>query len=266
MGLESYTKTTFTHDAKTRDVYKRGTGPAVIVIAEIPGITPAVIGFADRVVDLGCTVVMPHLFGVPEGELSAGALVRSILPACISREFTVLATRKTSPVISWLRALAKHEHEVCGGPGVGVVGMCFTGGFALAMAVDDRILAPVLSQPSLPFPVTKKHKSDLGLSDSDLKRVKHRCANEELCVLGLRFTGDPVVPAERFQRLRDELGDAFVGVEIDSSPGNEWNHPKTSHSVLTNDLQDEPGTPTRIALDKVLDLFRTKLLGAEVTS
>jgi hypothetical protein len=139
--------------------------------------------------------------------------------------------------------------------------MCFTGGFALAMMVDDIMLAPVLSQPSLPFPVTKAHRRDLGISDDDLARVKERCATEDdLCLLGLRFTGDRTSPAERFQRLREELGDNFVGVEIDSSRGNPHGHPKSAHSVLTNHLVDEPGTPTRDALDKVLALFKKKLL------
>ena len=86
------------------------------------------------------------------------------------------------------------------------------------------------------------------------------CAAQDLTVLGLRFTGDPVVPAERFARLREELGDRFVGVEIDSSPGNPHGNPKAAHSVLTEHLVDEPGHPTRDALEQVLDLFRTRLL------
>jgi hypothetical protein len=139
--------------------------------------------------------------------------------------------------------------------------MCFTGGFALAMMVDDVVLAPVLSQPSLPFPISKAHRRDVGLSDEDLARVKERCRTEEdLCVLGLRFTGDRAAPPARFRRLREELGDKFVAVELDSSPGNPHGHPRAAHSVLTEHLRDEPGTPTRQALDQVLDLFRTKLL------
>ena len=128
------------------------------------------------------------------------------------------------------------------------------------MAVDDVVLAPVLSQPSLPFPLTKAHRRDVGVSDQDLARVKERCEAEDLSVLGLRFTGDRAVPAERFQRLRDALGDHFVAVEIDSSPGNSYGHPRISHSVLTEHLIDEPGQPTRQALDQVLELFRSKLL------
>jgi dienelactone hydrolase len=136
--------------------------------------------------------------------------------------------------------------------------MCFTGGFALAMMVDDTTIAPVLSQPSLPFPIGKNRKRDLGISDTDLAVVKARAA-EGQCVLGLRFTGDSFVPAERFQRLRDELGDKFIAVEIDSSPGNPHGIRKAAHSVLTEDLVDEPGHPTRDALDRVLAFFGERL-------
>ena len=132
--------------------------------------------------------------------------------------------------------------------------------FALSMIADAPVLAPVLSQPSLPFPIGAERKRDLGLSDADLEKVKQKCAAQDLKVLGLRFTGDKVVPAERFERLRQELGDRFVGVEIDSSKGNPYGHRAAAHSVLTEDLQDKPGTPTRDALDQVLELFRSKLL------
>jgi dienelactone hydrolase len=258
--LDDFVRSQFTHGGKTRTVFKKGSGPAVVVIEEMPGITPSVLGFARRVAALGCTAAVPHLFGVPGAEPNARQVFSSILPACVSREFTVLATCRTSPVIDWLRALARDLHRECGGPGVGVVGMCFTGGFALAMIADAPVLAPVLSQPSLPFPVSASRKRDLGLSPADLDEVKRQCAARDLTVLGLRFTGDKVVPAERFQRLREELGERFVGVEIDSSPGNPHGNPTSAHSVLTEHLVDSPGHPTRDALDKVLDLFRTRLL------
>ena len=257
--LSDFSKSTFTHDGKTRDVYRIGSGPAVIVISEMPGITPEVADFARRLPPLGLTAVLPHVFGDPGRDMSTGYVIQSIGPACVSREFTAFATGKTSPITVWLRALAKQAHEECGGPGVGVVGMCFTGGFALAMMVDDTVVAPVLSQPSLPFPITKKHKRDLGISDADLEKVKQR-VDAGACVIGLRFTGDKVVPAERFERLRQELGDGFIGVEIDSSKGNAHGHPANAHSVLTNHLIDEPGQPTRDALDKVLAFFQERLL------
>jgi dienelactone hydrolase len=187
--------------------------------------------------------------------------LRAIAPACVSKEFSAWATGKTSAVVAWCKALARHEHERHGGPGVGVVGMCFTGNFALAMLPDASVVAPVLSQPSLPLGISKKARAGLYMSDDDLTRVQQRLAGEpELCVLGFRFTDDKLVPKERFARLREVLGDRFVGVEIDSSKGNPHGNPRMAHSVLTEHLVDEPGHPTRDALEQVLDLFRTKLL------
>lgn len=266
--MDDFATTQFTHDGKTRDVFRIGTGPAVIVITEMPGISPKVLDFARKVAAIGCTAVVPHLFGTPgrdgapDGKASAGGLaymLQSIVPSCISREFTVFATGRTSPVVAWLRALAADEHERCGGPGVGAVGMCFTGGFALAMAADERILAPVLSQPSMPIALTAKQKCSIDISAGDLAAVKQRCADEGLEVIGLRFRSDKLVPEERFDFLRRELGDAFVAVELDDVDANP-HAAMTPHSVLTEHLIDEPGTRTREALDLVLDLFRTKLL------
>lgn len=257
-----------TADGATRDVYRKGTGPAVIIMAEIPGITPKVLDFARKLVDAGFTAVLPHLFGVPGldganpkriGAVAAGVNMVKLAPLCVSREFTILATGKTSPVVSWLRALARSEHERCGGKGVGAVGMCFTGGFALGMAVDDVLLAPVLSQPSMPLGITPGRRRNIDISPQDLATVKVRCAKEGLKVLGLRFTGDKMVPGERFEFLREQLGDAFIAVEIDDVHAN----PDAlipPHSVLTEHLIDEPGQPTRDALDQVIAMMRTTLL------
>ncbi|HVT76635.1 MAG TPA: dienelactone hydrolase family protein, partial [Acidimicrobiales bacterium] len=242
---------------------------AVIVMAEMPGITPKVADFARKVADIGCTAVMPHLFGRPGYDptghgnaATARYMLETIAPICISREFTVMATGKSSPVIDWLRALAASEHERCGGPGVGAIGMCFTGGFALAMATHPSLLAPVLSQPSLPFapPWKKQNAHNIDISPAELDVVKGRCAAEGLTVLGLRFKGDSFVPAVRFDFLREQLGDAFVAVELDDSAANPESKMKNPHSVVTEHLVDEEGTPTRAALDQVLDLFRQRLL------
>ena len=162
LTIDDFERATFEHGGKQRIVFVRGSGPAVIVMAEMPGITPNVLRFAGYVADIGCTAVLPHLFGEPGRDIGSNTLVagmrvnQAFFPACVSREFTVWATNRTSPVVEWLRALAAHEHTQCGGPGVGAVGMCFTGGYALAMATDPLVLAPVLSQPSMPVMFTKR--------------------------------------------------------------------------------------------------------------
>ncbi len=266
--LTDFARESFTSDGVTHDVYRKGSGPAVIVIAEVPGITPKVLDFARKVVDAGFTVAVPHLFGTPGLDAAnpaaigyagtAKSMAKLAAELCVSREFTLLATGKSSPVVTWLRALARHEHERCGGKGVGAVGMCLTGGFALGMAVDDVMLAPVLSQPSLPFRPIPGTGRTIDISPQDLDTVKVRCAKQGLKVMGLRFKGDVMVPGARFDFLREQLGDGFVAVELDDANAN----PEAlipPHSVLTEHLIDEPGQPTRRALDDVIQLFRDTL-------
>ncbi len=261
-ALAGYDKETVTLDGRAKDVYRTGTGPAVIVIHELPGITPLVAEFGRRVAALGLTAVLPDLLGTPGKPPSSAYLATSGARACVSREFHVFALNKSSPITAWLRALARLEHERCGGPGVGVVGMCLTGGFALAMMVDPVVVAPVLSQPATPAAVTAAGRRALGLSPAELTAVKGR-VDDGACVLGLRFTGDKSVPAERFERLRQELGSGFVAVEIDSSPGNEWGYPESAHSVLTQDADGKPGSPTTEAMDAVLHFLSERLAEAE---
>ena len=243
MALEGWDKGSFTSATITRDTYRRGTGPVVVVVHEIPGITPAVERFANEVVDRGFTVVMPDLVGEPGRAVSGGYLAKSMLQVCIAREFTTMAAGRTSPIISWLRALARSLHAEVGGRGVGAVGMCFSGGFALGMMVDDIMVAPVLSQPSLPFPVGKKKAADLNLSPDDAAVVADRAARG--CeVLGLRYDADRAV-GDRFTSLRELLGDAFIAVELPSRK-------KTDHSVLTEQRDDA-------SVERVLGFLEQKL-------
>lgn len=258
MALEDFDRRPVTLMGVTRTVHVLGSGPAVVVMHEIPGITPQVEAFARRVAAAGFRVYLPELFGTPGRAISPGYVLGQLARACVSREFRVLARRDTSPITDWLRALCRQAHAECGGPGVGAVGMCITGNFALAMMVEPALMAPVLSQPSLPFGVTRAHRAALHVSDAALAAARRRTA-EGCTVLGLRFTADPMCPAERFATLRRELGPGFEGIEIDSGPGNPFGIKRMAHSVLTTDLVDTEGHPTRAALDRVLQLFRETL-------
>lgn len=258
-ALDGFEMKPFTSSTgRTRDVYRTGKGPAVIIIHEIPGITPLVAAFARKVANRGMTAVLPSLLGTAGRPMTVPYALSSLVRACVSNEFTLLALNKTSPIVDYLRELAVHEREARGGPGVGAVGMCLTGGFALAMSVEPSVVAPVLSQPSLPLPTNLERRRALGLSDVEFAVVQRRTA-EDLCVMGLRFSGDSKSPAERFTRLRETLGDKFMGVEIDSSPGNLWGYKRSAHSVLTEDYSDEPTSPTRRALDDVLEFLASRL-------
>jgi dienelactone hydrolase len=258
VALNGFQSFPFSEGEATRDVYRLGSGPGVVVMHEIPGITPEVEHFARRVADEGFTVYVPHLFGTPGKPLSVGYMAGQIARACISREFSVLSKGESSPITEWLRGLCRCAHEECGGPGVGAIGMCITGNFALSLMVDPWVMAPVLAQPSLPFGISKAHREALHLSSEDLATAKRRAA-EGCGVLGLRFTHDPMCPPERFDTLRREFGDRFEAIEIDSSSGNPDKIPRAAHSVVTHDLVDEAGHPTRAALERVLAVFRERL-------
>jgi dienelactone hydrolase len=256
--LAGFDETHFEHEGARRRVYRRGSGPAVLVMHEVPGIIPEVASFATRVADAGFSVYMPSLFGEPGKPFSSTYALGEISRACLSREFRVLARHESSPITQWLRALARHAHAEIGGKGVGAIGMCLTGNFALALAMDEAVMAPVLSQPSLPGPLVPGGKRALHISEAELVNLKKRAA-AGLRVLGLRFTEDPMCTGERFQRLRDEIGEAFLAIEIDSSRGNAHGIPRTAHSVVTRDLVDVEGHPTREALLRVIAFFRERL-------
>ncbi|MGD7705128.1 dienelactone hydrolase family protein [Microlunatus sp. Y2014] len=235
-----HTATDLTGRELTFPTYRKGEGPGVIVIHEIPGMIPEVIAFGEEVVAAGHTVVMPSLFGRPGRPAGLGEVLRSAVQVCIRREFTKLARRQTSPVAGWLRSLAHELHGELGGPGVGALGMCFTGGFALAMMVDESVAAPVLCQPSTPFPVGRERAADVNLSPADLEVVRRRTA-AGCQVLGLQYADDRVT-GTRFDTLTDQLGDAFIRIDFEGA----------GHSTVTVDRQ-------QAGVDRVLAFFDQRL-------
>jgi dienelactone hydrolase len=240
-SLDGWSTGSHTADGTTHPTYRKGEGPGVVVIHEIPGITPEVVTFADEVVAAGFTVVMPHLFGTPGASGSLGGTAKLVPQICLNKEFTKLALGETTPVAVWLRSLARELHAEVGGPGVGALGMCFTGGYALGMMVDAPVVAPVLCQPSAPFAVGRKRAADLNLSPADLEIVKRRAA-QGCAVLGLRYRRDPAT-GTRFDTLRSEIGDRFIAVEFEGR----------GHSVVTEHRQQQ-------AVDRILEFFKERLL------
>lgn len=257
-ALKDYTGFEFDNGRWTRTVYRRGHGPAVIVIHEMPGLHPLVIRFADRVAAAGMTVFLPNLFGEAGRPVSPGyALGQMFMGMCVRREFTVWRTGKSSPIVDWLRALAKKVHGECGGKGVGAVGMCFTGGYALAMMTEPSVVAPVLSQPSMPLYVgSKKRAAGIDASPDEIACAKDRFEKEDLSMIGLRFIGDPAVPEARFDTYKRTFGKRFEAIELDAKDAAPA--PMGAHSVLTLNLVDQPGTPTKRAEERVIAFFKER--------
>jgi len=263
MNIDDYQMSEFTHGEWTRPVYQRGDGPAVIIMHEMPGLHPLVLRFAERVIAAGMSVYLPSLFGVPGKEVSPGYLAAEMLKGvCIRREFSTWASDRSSPIVEWLRALARHAHQTCGGRGVGAVGMCFTGGFALAMMTEPAVVAPVLSQPSLPLaigPGARKRAGAIDASPEEIAVVRQRLEDEDLKLLGLRFKSDKLVPDARFSCLKATFGERFEPIELNDEDALA-DTGMAPHSVLTIHLDDtDPEGPTRQAENRTIAHFATYL-------
>jgi dienelactone hydrolase len=259
--LEDFKRREIALDGLTKAVYVAGRGPAVIVMAEMPGISPHVARFARWVRDAGFTVHMPSLFGrdgaVPSADEGAAVFQR----ACVSAEFRALAANESSPVTKWLRSLARFAHDECGGPGVGAIGMCFTGNFALTMMLEPSMLAPVLSQPSLPL----NDPAGIEIAPEEVRAVRERLERDDLTVMAYRFEGDRFCMAQRFAAYKEAFGDRFIGRVLPDSAANTDLAPfferyvTTPHSVVTAHLIDEAGQPTIAARDEILEFFKHRL-------
>ncbi len=259
--LEDFEPREVTLEGVTKVVHVTGAGPAVIVMSEMPGISPQVARFARWVREAGFAVYMPSLFGrdgaVPRVD-EGTAVFRK---ACVSAEFRALAANASSPVTQWLRALARLGHAEQGGQGVGAIGMCFTGNFALSMMLEPAMLAPVLAEPTLPL----DDPAGLEIGPEELAAVRERLEREDLTVLAYRFKGDRFCRAERFAAYSQALGERFIGRVLPDEGANPDTAPffehvvANPHSVVTAHLIDEAGQPTLAARDEILAFFAERL-------
>jgi dienelactone hydrolase len=247
-AIKGFFEETFTADNRSITLFRKGDGPAVILLHELPGLTHDTVEFAEWIADRGFHVVMPLLFGRPLQHPVLGLLKFPIL--CIRREFNNFAAGKSSPITVLLRALCRKLHAEQGGPGVGAIGMCYTGGFVFAMMVEAALLAPVAAQPSLPL----FQSTALDVEQEQLAIASNR--TDTMSLLGLRFEQDFRCRAARFERLEASLQSApgsatqrFLSIVV----------PGKGHATLTTDYQTalDRGIDTR---ELVLQHLRMQLL------
>ena len=241
--LEGFETFEYADGGITHTVYVRGTGPGVLLMHELPGMVPQCVDLATVIAKRGFTVFMPLMFG------DAGAPPSKSLAArvCISREFNCFAHHESSPITRWLRSLCTARiRPRCPGPGIGAIGMCFSGAFVLSLFVDDQLLAPVLCQPGLPFPSLKPGAgAALGVSPADMQEA----LASDAPILGFRFEGDKICPKQRFETLRSTFGTRFEGHEL---PGDE-------HSVMTLAFVNDPAHPTFQARERLFEFLHQRL-------
>jgi len=250
------------NSSEWRCVYHAGTGPAVVIMHELPGLSPPLIKLAKDIVAAGFTVYLPLLFGRAGQDLH-------VLPAfslCVRREFCLFAAGRRSPITNWLRDLCAHAHTLSGGPGIGLIGMCLTGGLVFALCASPAVLAAVTCQPSLPVSMFRgaKFRGELGVAPVDLEAAKARVLAEGIDILGFRYSSDYACPAERYETAKLEFGDRFKPTTY-QTPDRKHGLPRWAHSILTGTYrEDQPEShPARRARRAVIAYLRERLLPAK---
>jgi hypothetical protein len=237
------------------DVFRHErTGPSVVVIHEAFGLTPSTLGIAERVRARGMTPILPLLAGEPlPGRLMG---YRNFARICIRREFGALARNEATPIVDWLSALADDEYAASGGRPVGVIGMCFSGGYALAMALKPSVRAAVSSQPAFPAAIPGRRRN-LGVNPDDLDDLRTQTGDGK-CVRTLRYRLDLLSPGVRCDELVTQLPQTDA-VEIPT-----WN--PFDHSVLSDGLEAAAGSKLASELAKTIDFLHERLVRGETAS
>jgi dienelactone hydrolase len=247
--IPGYSSFQFEHDGQQKTVYTRGPGgglgAGVLIMHELPGMVPECVALADYIASKGFTVFLPLLFGDPNVDFSKVKTLEYLSHLCVSHEISLFAENEDSPLTVWLRALARDIRSRCpAGRGVGVIGLCLTGGFAINLMIEDVVQAPVASEPALPLTTLGAREDALGVSPQTLQAAVSRARNEGVPLQCYRYKDDKRSAQTKFDRLKQEFGTAFDGTEI----------PGDKHSVLTLDLNEA-------ARDRVVDFLRTRLNG-----
>ena len=247
--IKGFEKSQFSSDAidgkpAAFDVYTKGEGPVVVIIQELPGIGMETIELANRFVEKGFRIVMPHLFG-PLGRLSFLGNITRIF--CMRREFAIFSKNQTSPIVEWLKALCQDCRDKYNVSGVGVIGMCLTGNFAISLMADDAVLAGVASQPSLPL----FSQSSLHMSENEIAKVRERL-EQHGPMLAYRFAGDILCTSTKFEALNNAFNDDRERIKLNTISGNK-------HAILTVHFSNREGSPTEEALGEIFEYFSKKL-------
>jgi dienelactone hydrolase len=253
--FDNFTAQRICHLGVERDVYSAGEGPIVLLLHESPNPFPEVFTLGNVLAKEGYQVHIPVFSGKANQPFSRRDAVSNLVLNCIRREFAVFAAGRSSPLTDWIREFCRDLLREQGQEGIGLIGMCLTGNFALSLLAEPWMLAPVLSQPSLPYGIGPLAKG-LHVDQETIDKAKKR---DDLKILGLRFTHDFLCPRSRFDKLRNTFGTAFQGIEINSGPFNSHGIPLTAHSVLTKDFVNEAGHPTHEALRTTLSFLESRL-------
>jgi dienelactone hydrolase len=245
----------------TKTVYQIGTtGPGIVLMHDVPGITPNVLRLASILADRGFRVALPSLFGSDGASISTVSKAVSSARMLASSNFTISPEDSSSAVVDWLREFAKALSKETNGP-IGAIGLGVTGAFALSLTVgtDGLVVASVLSNTVVPSILADDRETNLTAIE------KENIEARRPATLALRFTGDPLCGSERIDQYEKLVGDRLIRIGI-ASPDKDNNIGKDAHSVLTEDLSLAEGHPTFGALTSVVEFLQAHLAEHTTTS
>jgi dienelactone hydrolase len=247
-----YASGSFEHDTPlgviSRRVLRReAPGPTVILIHESPGLSDSTFAIAAVLAGHGYRIVLPVLLDAAWSGPGPRSQLANVIKLCVARELAALSSGKTGAIVDWLRGLADEEFRTTEGRPVGVIGMCFSGGFALGVITNPHVAAAVMSQPALPFRLPWM-SSELGVSKEDLRGI-HERVGAGGCIRAMRFSRDAKSPRKRLDLIRQQFPDSECR-EIETPD-------RSLHSVLARALEAPADSPLgAVLLDTIAFLDR----------
>jgi dienelactone hydrolase len=188
------------------------TGAPILLLHELPGMTPEDMDLARHLGTDGFSVYLPLLFGAV-GQHNARAGYRQ---SCQHDEFVCHARSTRSPILDYLGRITDKILEDAGpAHPLGIIGMCLTGILPLAL-LRPRVEAAVLCQPTVPFTTLAlgrpigRQKKDLGLGPDDLQHAR----GSHVPMLLTHYLSDHLCPPDRVQVIEDTFSRrvATIGV------------------------------------------------------
>jgi dienelactone hydrolase len=218
--------------------------PPVVLLHELPGLTPADLALGYCLAGRELHVYVPVLFGEPGQDNG----ILGYFQSCATREFECSKLSTSSSVLDRIEQVVEHAHKVAG-RGVGVIGMCLTGIFPLALLRNRHVRAAVVCQPTLPFSLLARGPAgaqidNLGLGQDDLVAA----LRSDVSFLAVRYAQDRLCPEGRMKKIETTFGDRVAVIRIPTDA------PKR-HSTLAADYD-----PT--AFDDTVRYLKVRL-GAE---
>jgi len=208
-------------------------GRVVVLLHELGGLAQATVDYATTLVEAGCVVHMPLIFG----SVGQQSTVKGSFQLCWSRQLALLFSDRRPRIADWLAGFCEHLSRETGHRVV-VIGMCATGGVVFSVLMNDSVGGAVAAQPSLPF-----RRSGSG---PDLRALGSTAADARASaetgkpMVALRYRDDRICPAGRLLQIGETFGDAAV-MEVQGK----------LHSTLVYDADDNARKRVLELIDEV---------------